>query len=285
VKHEVTTEIMLKKGVPIVFFETKWNNRAEDHRLEVVFSTSKKVEKTLSENHFSIVKRKHTSAPDSLPVAAGHEAALDRFPCQRFFLAEKQAFFNQGLPEYGTHENSVSITVLRAVSKLSRPRLRTRGGGAGPSLATPGANSLGENVVNYGWAPLGIFSETKTADHDQLSEAYALADQYEGPTWLLLTGGDKAETSQPFITLDNGAIRVRSMHMDQSGKSVLLRLLNVTNEPQSLTCSVDASVRAGSLTRLDGTEVAKLDCSAAEDRKVMKFSLSQNELTTLKLDI
>jgi len=285
VKHEVTTEILLKKGVPIVFFETKWNNRAEDHRLEVVFSTSKKVEKTLSENHFSIVKRKHTSAPDSLPVAAGHEAALDRFPCQRFFLAEKQAFFNQGLPEYGTHENSVSLTVLRAVSKLSRPRLRTRGGGAGPSLATPGANSLGENVVNYGWAPLGIFSETKATDHDQLSEAYALADQYEGATWLLLTGGDKAEACQPFITLDNGAIRIRSMHMDQSGKSVLLRLLNVTNEPQSLTCSVDASVKAGSLTRLDGTEVTKLDCSAAEGSKVMQFSLSQNELTTLKLDI
>lgn len=285
VKHEVTTEILLKKGVPIVFFETKWNNRSEDHRLEVVFSTSKKVEKTLSENHFSIVKRKHTATPDALPVAAGHEAALDRFPCQRFFLAEKQAFFNQGLPEYGTHENSVSITVLRAVSKLSRPRLRTRGGGAGPSLATPGANSLGENIVNYGWAPLGVFRETKTTDHDQLSEAYALADQYEGSTWLLLTGGGKAEPAEPFITLDNSAVRVRSMHMDQSGKSVLLRLLNVTNEPQSLTCSVDAAVMTGSLTRLDGKELSKLDFSCADNRKVMKFSLSQNELTTLKLDI
>ncbi len=43
VKHEVTTEILLKKGIPHrVFFETKWNNRSEDHRLEVVFSTSKR---------------------------------------------------------------------------------------------------------------------------------------------------------------------------------------------------------------------------------------------------
>lgn len=285
VKHEITTEILLKKGIPIVFFETKWNNRSEDHRLEVVFSTSKKVEKTFSENHFSVVKRKHTSAPDALPVAAGHEAALDRFPCQRFFLAEKQAFFNQGLPEYGTQDKSVSMTVLRAVSKLSRPRLRTRGGGAGPSLATPGANSLGDNIVNYGWAPLGVFSEIKATDHDQLSEAYALADQYEGTTWLLLTGGDSVDSTEPFISLDNGAVRVRSMHMDQSGKSVMVRLLNVTNEPQSVTCSLDPSVKAGSLTRLDGTVVSKLDFSGSKRGSETKFSLSQNELTTLKLDL
>jgi alpha-mannosidase/mannosylglycerate hydrolase len=299
IKHEVTTEILLKKGIPIVFFETKWNNRAEDHRLEVVFSTSKKVEKTLSENHFSVVKRKHTGSPEALPVAAGHEAALDRFPCQRFFLAEKQAFFNQGLPEYGTHDKSVSITVLRAVSKLSRPRLRTRGGGAGPSLATPGANSLGENIVNYGWAPLGVFSETKATDHDQLSEAYALADQYEGMTWLLLTGSDSenavvgeskdsrdsTEATSPFLRLDNNAVRVRSMHMDQSGKSVFVRLLNVTNEPQALNCSVAASVKAGSLTRLDGMDILKMEFIDKSERKEAQITLSQNELTTLKLDL
>ena len=285
VKHEITTEILLKKGVPIVFFETKWNNRSEDHRLEVVFSTSKKVEKTLSENHFSVVKRKHTNAPDNLPVAAGHEAALDRFPCQRFFLAEKQAFFNQGLPEYGTHESSVSITVLRAVSKLSRPRLRTRGGGAGPSLATPGANSLGDNIVNYGWAPLGVFKESKSSDHDQLAEAYALADQYEGSTWLLLTGGESVDSSPPFVTLDNSAVRIRSMHMDQSGKAVLLRMLNVTNEAQSLNLSVTASVKSGSLTRLDGNEIAQVSFSSEKDRKVANLSFTQNELTTLKLDL
>ncbi len=293
VKHEVTTEILLKKGIPMVFFETKWNNRSEDHRLEVVFSTSKKVEKTLSENHFSMVKRKHTGATDPLPVAAGHEAALDRFPCQRFFLAEKQAFFNQGLPEYGTQDNSVSITVLRSVSKLSRPRLRTRGGGAGPSLATPGANSLGENIVNYGWAPLGVFREPQASDHDCLSEAYALADQYEGSTWLVLSGDAKSiktaksEPAEPesFLNLDNSAVRVRSMHMDQSGKSVLVRLLNVTGEAQKVTCSVQPPVRKASLTKLDGTLVSSLELTAARGRKEAQVSLGVNELATLKLDL
>lgn len=284
VKHEVTTEILLKKGVPIVFFETKWNNRSEDHRLEVVFSTAKKVEKTLSENHFSVVKRRHTSEAAALPVAAGHEAALDRFPCQRFFLAEQQAFFNLGLPEYGTQDNSVSITLLRAVSKLSRPRLRTRGGGAGPSLPTPGANSLGENIVNYGWAPLGVFARSASNPGD-LPEAYALADQYEGTTWLLLSGGDKTEAAEPFLTLDNNAVRVRSMHMDQSGKSVLIRLLNVTLDSQKLTCSLSDSVGNAELVKLDGTVVSKLQFGGERGRKQLSLDLGPNELTTLKLDL
>lgn len=291
VKHEVTTEILLKKGVPIVFFETKWNNRSEDHRLEVVFSTAKKVEKTLSENHFSVVKRRHTSEPAALPVAAGHEAALDRFPCQRFFLAEQQAFFNQGLPEYGTQDNSVSITLLRAVSKLSRPRLRTRGGGAGPSLPTPGANSLGDNIVNYGWAPLGVFARPKPDGKPQsgnpgdLAEAYALADQYEGTTWLLLCGGDSAEAEGSFLTLDNDSVRVRSMHMDQSGKSVLIRLLNVTLDTQKVTCSLAGSVKKAGLVKLDGTLISSLECADGSNGKQVTLDLGHNELTTLKLDL
>jgi hypothetical protein len=285
VKHEVTTEILLKKGVPIVFFETKWNNRSEDHRLEVVFSTAKKVEKTLSENHFSVVKRRHTAEPVALPVAAGHEAPLDRFPCQRFFLAEQQAFFNLGLPEYGTQDNSVSITLLRAVSKLSRPRLRTRGGGAGPSLPTPGANSLAENIVNYGWAPLGIFGKQQSGNGGDLPEAYALADQYEGTTWLLLAGEAKAESTEPFLTLDNNAVRVRSMHMDPSGKSVMVRLLNVTLDAQKVTCSLSDRVKKAGLAKLDGSVVANLQFGSGDGRKQVSLDLGQNELTTLKLDL
>lgn len=296
VKHEITTEILLKKGVPIVFFETKWNNRCEDHRLEVVFSTQRKVETTLSENHFSVVERSHTADAEKLPVAAGHEAALDRFPCQRFFVAQEQAFFNQGLPEYGTQENSVSITVLRAVSKLSRPRLHTRGGGAGPSLATPGANSLGENIVSYGWAPLGIFDGVRhkkksaangrgSTDHAHLPEAYELADRFEGTTWLLLSGEGHDADFESFVKLDSESVRVRSLHMDNSGKSAYVRLLNVTAESQDVTVSMVSQIRAASKVRLDGFELSGLSLSTANNRSEAKLSLGKNELATLRLDL
>ncbi|MBC7999085.1 MAG: hypothetical protein IAF58_14140, partial [Leptolyngbya sp.] len=286
IKHEITTEITLKRGVPIVHFESKWKNKSEDHLLEVVFSTGKKVAQTISENHFSVVERDHAAEAAVLPVAAGHEARLDRFPCQRFFIAHGQIFFNQGMPEYAVDGDNVSITALRAVSYLNRARLRTRGGGAGPSLATPGANSFGDNIVSYGWAPAGVFEEGV----DLLNEAYALADRFEGNVWLLLSdaarnveGGKSNATS--FLHLDNGAVRVRSLYMNQDGKSVILRLLNVTADPQELTLKLSGIFDRATRIRLDGVKLYELMISMTDSESSVKFALSGNELATLKLEV
>ncbi|MBI4534595.1 MAG: hypothetical protein HY711_11680, partial [Candidatus Melainabacteria bacterium] len=62
VTHYLTTEISLQKGVSILFFETSWENQAENHRLEVLFDTGVTVEQTYSENHFSLVTRQHLNA-------------------------------------------------------------------------------------------------------------------------------------------------------------------------------------------------------------------------------
>jgi hypothetical protein len=153
--HQFSTKIELHKSVAVLFFETSWENQSRNHRLEVVFDTGLAVQKTLSENHFSIVERPVSTKKSPLPVAEGTEAPADRFPCQRFFVANRQVFFNGGLPEYGVDGSSVTMTILRAVSHLSRDDLRSRGGGAGPPLSTDEANCLGLNKVNYGWAPLG----------------------------------------------------------------------------------------------------------------------------------
>ena len=159
-EHIFETELMLKKSVPILFFETSWTNLSRNHRLEVVLDTGAAVNKTYSENHFSLVERMHEvgKEPVQLPVPQGTEAPLDRYPCQRFFIANEQAFFNNGLPEYGVDGSQVSLTILRAISDLSRADLRSRGGGAGPPILTDEANCFGLNQVQYAWAPLASAS-------------------------------------------------------------------------------------------------------------------------------
>lgn len=286
VKHEVTTEISLKRGMPIVYFESKWKNKSEDHLLEIVFSTGKKISKTISENHFSVVERLHNDVQVVLPVAAGHEAPLDRYPCQRFFIASDQIFFNLGMPEYAVEGENVSLTALRAVSVLNRARLRTRGGGAGPSLATPAANCLGENIVSYGWAPSGVLEGVD----DILSEAYSLADQFENNIWLLLTDaprikneGEIAEKS--LVEIDNPSVRVRSLHMSGDGNSVILRLLNVTAKEQNVSMKISKKFRRAFKTRLDGEKLSDLNIMDAINEPFLKLTLSENELATLKLDV
>lgn len=160
VEHKIETIVTLRRGVPLVFFDSTWNNLVGDHRLEVLFDTGAKVGTTWSENHFSLVERNVSSHEVALPVEKWTETPLDRFPCQRFFIANGQAFYNLGLPEYGVDGEEVSFTILRAISMLSRKRLLTRGGGAGPYMPTPEGNCLGLNTASYAWAPIMVLSNS-----------------------------------------------------------------------------------------------------------------------------
>jgi hypothetical protein len=276
IKHKIETEITLKKGLPIVLFDTKFNNQACDHRLEVVFSTGEKLTETYSENHHSLIRRPvaidsklHRKLDRQYMVGFGHEAPLDRFACQRFFVAGTQVFLNSGLPEYGAAGGKVSLTILRAVSNLSRARLRTRGGGAGPNIETPEANCLGPVSVSYGWAPLN------SPSGDWRSAAYQLADSYENPltAMLLPAAGKDARSVQSAnqelsgaVSVDSAAVRTMAFYLDGPG-ICHLRLLNV--EDREISCQLTLSdklleqMHCGVLWKLtikelDGKEISRL---------------------------
>ncbi|MBU6450807.1 MAG: hypothetical protein KGS72_03445 [Cyanobacteria bacterium REEB67] len=250
IPHKIETEIILKKDTPVVFFETTIQHSARDHRLEVVFDTPAPLDFTLSENHYSLIKRYHDQKAELHPhvnaaqiVALGHEAPLSRYPCQRFFVGGNQVFFNKGLPEYGVGDSAVSITLLRAVSYLSRTRLRTRGGGAGPIIPTPEANCPGLLKMSYGWSRLELAQlhnpSASPADAENplagpaLSEtsAYVLAEIYEAdPVVFIAPQGGVADKSLSLFSLDNPAIRVFATYID-APDTLIVRLLNVTSGP------------------------------------------------------
>ncbi|HEY9784238.1 MAG TPA: glycoside hydrolase family 38 C-terminal domain-containing protein, partial [Candidatus Obscuribacterales bacterium] len=285
-KHLITTEIILKKGVPILFFETAWDNQSRDHRLEVVFDTGQAVDETVSENHFSVVRRAATNRENSLPVELGHEAPIDRFPCQRFFITNDQLFLNKGLPEYGVNGSEVCLTVLRAVSRLSRPRLRSRGGGAGPSLSTPGANCLGKNFATYGWAPLSYAtsygtSAATTDDDKQVIAAYQLSEQFEGRAWMVLGRGLAAQEGQSLLHLSNDAIRISALYQSQKQK-VVVRLLNVTGVRQECSMTIGFEAAKAFKCRLDGNVIAEL---APRPASQYMLDFKPYELTTLIFDV
>lgn len=292
ITHRFSTEISIRRGVPIVFFETTWDNHARDHRLEVVFHTGSTVEKTFSENHFSVTERDAINPKSTLPVAPGNEASPDRYPCQRFFLANGQAFLNSGLPEYGAEDSAVVFTILRATSRLSRPRLRTRGSGAGPSLDTPEANCFGQNKASYGWSPLpGKVSGKVT--HNNLSDgslihAYRMAELFEGTFWTSLAHRSKEKFDGSFLGIDNPAIRLVALYNNEDRTSACLRLLNVTRQPQEATLTLNVPIRHAHSCLLNGEVLEELgsvevDAPYSVKHKRYKLKFRTNELVTLKL--
>ncbi|MBX9696252.1 MAG: hypothetical protein K2Z81_27945, partial [Cyanobacteria bacterium] len=297
ITHELVTEVTLKRGVPIVFFHTTWINSSKDHRLEVLFNTGAPVERSWSENHFSLVER---SVPDAtpLPVEKATESELDRFPSQRFFIANGQAFFHTGLPEYGVEGESVSITILRAISMLSRARLWTRGGGAGPHMPVPEANAIGLNEVSYGWAPLDIAelreespagSRPKTKGHElsdrHRSAAYSLAELFEGTTFCApvsskLYAAEHSGLSEAGFAIDNDAICMTAFYSPDGGTTLFFRLLNVLLDPQTVEIRCGLKFDSASVVRLDGEPEKPLTVHA--DGR-LKIEFGPNQLLTIAL--
>lgn len=295
IKHEIKTRVEVKANSPILYFDTEWENKSTDHRLEVRLDTGEKVAKTWSENHFSLVERNISRQEIELPVKRALESPLDRFPCQRFFVANDQVFLNKGLPEYSVNDTSVSITVLRAFSMLSRKRLLTRGGGAGPHMPTPEGNCLGTNRVSYGWASLASIVDERTTKGKLSSSrriaAYSLAERYMEPLWASpvssqfvelysekLKSGDSAHR---FLENSNSAIRVAGFYKTPDSEQVTLRLLNVTTENQSSTLKLGLPGRALYQAKLSGDKKTKL--KSVDGAYELEFTV--NELKTLKIEL
>jgi mannosylglycerate hydrolase len=272
--HVFKTEIELRRSLPILFFETTWENRSRDHRLEVFFETGGPVKRVFSENHFSLVEREIVPFLPVHQVAPGTEAPLDRYPCQRFFIANDQIFLNTGLPEFGASGTSVSMTILRAVSALSRSDLRSRGGGAGPALPTPEANCLGLNKVTYGWAPLGVTEPVEAPEPGQdandsqsatgvdlplsrMAEAYNLAQQYENLSWTTFAPLPLSERS--FLAVENAAVKVVATRIVDNPDAIEFRLLNISFDRQSALLEFNLEHCEAMLTTADGRVIEILN--------------------------
>jgi hypothetical protein len=288
VLHKFKTEVSLRRGVPIVFFDTEWENKSADHRLEVLLDTELDVQISFAENHFSVVKRERPHLKMSLPVAKGTEAPLLRLPCQRFFVANGQAFFNAGLPEYGLDGSNVTITLLRAFSHLSRSRLQTRGGGAGPGVPTPEGNCLGLNRASYAWSPLapvrgGIF--TDSLSEAQLIQVYKLAELFEGRFRAALSHSSWNERISSLLHIENPAVRLLSAYIYEH--SLYLRLLNVTDSLQDFGLSLHLPVRAAFLCKLNQDPIEELVVERSEGTISSRIALlpGKNELVTIRLEL
>ena len=305
VAHEIETEVTMKRGRRILEFETRFDNQATGHRLEVHISTGLPIHSTFSENHFSLTARYHQTKNEpkvKLPVDLGCEAPCDRFPSQRFVIVNGQMILNRGLPEFGVEGESLTLTILRSVRHLSRGRMQTRGGGAGPHMLTPGAASLGPNAVSYAWAPLNMQSRAKllsdNLDGENIAEAYDVAEAYEQEVFCALAeNNDNAHGS--LLRCDNAAIKLASMYMADEPNTLIVRLLNVGNDLITADLRVDFAFHSAHLCRLDEEPADKLflyreypesegeqeEAAGASEPCSFKINFGANELKTIKFKL
>lgn len=147
------TFVTLYSGIRRIDFRTVFENNVKDHRLRVLFPTDFKTDYCFAEGQFDVVKRKVGFNQDESSV----ETPCSTYPQQSFLSASDGesglTLTNQGLPEYeaipGKDGVCLALTLIRCVGWLSRGDFMTRLGNAGPSVATPEAQCLGQHEFRY----------------------------------------------------------------------------------------------------------------------------------------
>jgi hypothetical protein len=124
------------------------DNRRPDHRLRLHVRLPHSVTETVAGSPFELVMRGLVSEGGDL------ESASPTWPARGFVLAEGLAVLTEGVLEYEVvGERELAVTVLRCVGTISRDDLSTRRGPAGPDVATPDAQMIGETLLELGIAP------------------------------------------------------------------------------------------------------------------------------------
>lgn len=216
----ITTDIITTAGSKRIEFITSWENTAKDHIMQVRFKLPEKIYETVSENTFGLIKRHFD--PDYrienlMPAAKAQELRTNTAPMQRFVYAQGLGIITEGLHEYGVSGNSLFITILRAMGKLSKLSLGTRGFPAGPPLDTPGAQCLGRQSVRYA-----------VCEVDSPEELFKQADEFMGCTLA-----DFGQTENKyFLEINNPNILVYGVKFPEKGEGIVLRVYNISDKPQ-----------------------------------------------------
>ena len=143
----VTIDATLDAGSPRVAFSISVDNRAQDHRLRLLFPTgASSVDRARADTAFDVITR---PARIPVPAAIRNESPVSSMPMISMADAGDAevgaTVIGKGLMEYEVvgDEPAVAVTLIRAVGDLSRNDLVTRPSGhAGPPVATPGAQCL-----------------------------------------------------------------------------------------------------------------------------------------------
>ncbi len=270
VDSEIVGLIRLYPGVARIDIETEVENRAEDHRLRVLFPSGVVSEYSHAEQHFGVVKR------PTKPVEyddTWYERPINTHPQKTFTDLSDGSnglmIANRGLPEYevltepdGTA--TLALTLLRCVSWLSRDDLPERRGHAGPGMYTPGAQLPGRWRFEYSIIPHDGGWET----------AFVEAHSFARPLRAVRVSAGKGERPKTtsLVTIDRKEVVLSALKLAQDTPGVILRVYNTADAPIQATISLN---NKGPMARVDLNE----ENQRAGDGMI---SLAPNEIATLE---
>jgi alpha-mannosidase len=276
----VTTRVRLTRGSPLVDVETTFENRAEDHRLRVAFPTGIESDTVVSDGHF-FLNRRPVEHPDG---ANWVQPPPGTYPQQDFSLVEGQgrglAVFNRGLPEIqavptAPPESGVvlSLTLLRAVGWLSRDDFPTRKfANAGPTLATPDAQCLGQHRFSYAVVP--FHGDCISAD------IKSVAARWRTPVLVVQGVADNAVAGGvSFLRKATSSTAISAVKRHADRDTLIVRLYNLTANHVDETLTLGRNIVAAWTVDLLESRQGELVAAG----RLLRVTLEPHRIVTVEI--
>jgi alpha-mannosidase len=243
----VVTELSLRAGEPFVRARITFENLSHDHRLRAVFGLPERAEHSYADQAFHVTER-------ALDAEGGvHEVGVPSYPSRRWVWAGGLLVAHRGTPEYEVTGDgrALALTLLRSVAWLSRQKMAYRAGPAGPKLATPGAQLLGEQSFDVAVA---LHPGSWRGAHE-VAEAFAypmrstVARAHDGPL------PPHAEA----VRIEPASVQMSALTKD--GEAAFLRVYNASDDEVRARIAVPATWREmrAHVVGLHGDERAPLE--------------------------
>ena len=228
----IRTRISLYPGVRRVDIETTIENHASDHRLRAHFPVPVVVDTFDVEGYFDVLTRSLDLPHDTENWV---EQPVGTHPQRTWADVSDGALglmiASQGLPEIEVYRTKVgseiALTLLRSVGWLSRADMPVRRGHAGPGLATPEAQCIGEYTFRYALVPhsgswQGVFDQ---------------AHAFNAPLRAVATSAHDGTlpSSGNFVEVAPENLVVSAVKEAENGDGLVLRFWNTNTKPSDVT--------------------------------------------------
>ncbi len=226
------------------------HNAANDHRLRLRVATDV--------THASVVADAMFGPVERSPILASRDDLRMETPPQTeplhryvslFGVSRGATLFSDGLAEYEAgNDGSIAVTLLRSIGELSRPDLPERPGHAGWPTPVPEAQCHGRFAAEFA---VMFHSARNTTVIDSIERA---ADDILLP----LTGGTlRSALHNPGtvrgIALEGEGLAFSSAKESEDGQWLVLRCVNLLDEPRAGTWRLSAPCGEAHQARLDET--------------------------------
>jgi alpha-mannosidase len=252
---DLSVRLSLDADAPFLRVHVAGENQGQDHRLRLLFASDVLQPEVWADAAFGPVRR--------FPLAIGSEEfaveqALPTAPLHRYvsLFGPDRGFtlYSDGLAEYESMtDGAVAVTLVRAVGELSRNDLSERPGHAGWPAPTPAAQCVGPFAGEFAVHLHGPRDAATSAAIERVAD-----DVLCPPVGFTLRAALAVPAPVRGVELVGRGVTFSAMKESDDGQWLVLRCINVTDEPVDGSWTLPFDVRDARASRLDERPLEEL---------------------------